>query len=81
VSTTSFEDELLQLELAEREFPRCHRCGEHTIVAACQEGSLWLGCASLGNHKSALARLLGVDLTGGHTRRLIVPARAQPRSD
>jgi hypothetical protein len=73
-STTSFDDELVQLELAERECPRCHRCGEHTIASGRHDGSLWLECVSLGNRKPALARLLGLDFTGGHTRRLVIPA-------
>jgi hypothetical protein len=67
----------LQLELAEREFPRCDRCGEHTVPNGRQDGSVWLECVSLGTHTPALTRLLGVDFTGGHTRRLVLPAPAR----
>jgi hypothetical protein len=75
--STTFDDDLLQLELAERELPRCRLCGEHTVADGRQDGSVWLECSSLGNRKPVLARLLGVDLAGGHTRRMVIPSAAR----
>jgi hypothetical protein len=67
---------LEQVELAERDIPVCGVCGERTVPVAHDDGTVWLECASAGERKPALRRLLSLDLTGGHTRRLILDPRA-----
>jgi hypothetical protein len=77
MNTTFFDDDLVRLELAEREFPRCRLCGEHTVPDGREDGSVWLACSSLADRKPVLARLFGIDFAGGHTHRLVIPAPAQ----
>ena len=38
--------------------------------------SVWLECSTLGEHRSALRRLLALDLAADHTRRLVVDLAA-----
>jgi hypothetical protein len=58
------------IEQAEHEFPICE-CGRVTVPVSHPDG-LWLECASLGEARSPLARILTLDFAASHTRRLIV---------
>jgi hypothetical protein len=60
---------LERIESAQRELPLCD-CGAHTVPVARPDG-VWLECTSQAGDRSALRRLLTLDL--GHIeRRLIV---------
>jgi hypothetical protein len=77
MNTIFLDDDLLQLELAEREFPRCRLCGKHTVPDGRADGSVWLACSSLADREPVLARLFGIDVFGGHTRRLVIPGQTR----
>ncbi len=61
------------LERAERDAPVCSTCGRPNVPVAHDDGSVWLECVSLGEHKSTLRRVVTLDLAP-HTRELIVTA-------
>ena len=58
------------VEQAEHETPFCE-CGRVTVPIG-RPGGVWLECASLGEARSALSRILTLDLAASHTRRRIV---------
>ena len=82
MTSTEQDKALTALEFAERETPVCSFCGELTAPVAHADGSVWLECPSVSAtaSKPTLRRLLGLDLVGGHTRRLVVAAAATRRA-
>jgi hypothetical protein len=64
-----------KIERAERETPTCVQCHEPT-VAEWRDGSMWLVCRSLSEHKSTLRRLLTLDPAAWHTNQPIAGLEA-----
>jgi hypothetical protein len=60
------------IEQAQRDTPFCE-CGRVTVPVG-RPGGVWLECASLGEARSTLARVLTLDFVASHTRRRIVNA-------
>ena len=65
---------LASIEAAQHDTPFC-ACGAPAVLVG-RDRSVWLECSSLGQHRSALRRLLALDLAVGHTRRLVVDLAA-----
>jgi hypothetical protein len=65
---------LASIEAAQHGTPFC-TCGAPTVLVG-HARSVWLECSTLGQHRSALRRLLALDLAADHTRRLVVDLAA-----
>jgi hypothetical protein len=66
------------IEQAENESRFCTACGARNLVVADDQGAVWLQCGFLGQSRSGLRRLFGLQNLARHTRRLVV---ASPGSD
>lgn len=65
---------LASIEAAQHDSPFC-ACGAPAVLVG-HDRSVWLECSTLGEHRSALRRLLAFDLAADHTRRLVVDLAA-----
>ena len=65
---------LASIEAAQHDTPFC-ACGAPAVLVG-RDRSVWLECSTLGEHRSALRRLLALDLAAGHARRLVVDLAA-----
>ncbi len=65
---------LASIEAAQHDTPFC-ACGAPAVLVG-HDRNVWLECSTLGEHRSALRRLLALDLVADHTRRLVVDLAA-----